>query len=151
MRELDRWTAAEGKRPVTVDGKPASSTDPQTWTTYEQVHSKPHGVMLGGGLACIDLDRCINRRGKLAPWAKTIIAAAPGAVVERSLSRRGLHVFGLLPEAKGIRHGCVEIYSKARFIRTTEDIYRIGGLVDLAPAVKKATQLLREGSVPAAK
>ena len=151
MRELDRWTAAEGKRPVTVDGAPASSTDAQTWASYEQVKGLPHGVMLGGGLACIDLDGCISRRGKLAPWAKAIIAAVPGAVVEKSLSRRGLHVFGLLPEAKGIRRGCVEVYSRSRFIRTTEDIYRPGGLVDLGPAVKKAAQLLREGSVPAMK
>jgi hypothetical protein len=42
----------------------------------------------------------------------------------------------------------VEIYSRARFIRTTEDIYRMGGLVDLAPAVKMAAALQREGRIP---
>lgn len=148
MRDLPRWTAADGKRPVTVAGSPASTTKPETWTTHAEVQGGPHGVMLGGGLACIDLDHCITRRGKVADWAAEIIRAVPGAVVERSVSRRGLHVFGLFPEGPGRRRGCVEVYSRTRFIRTTEDIYRMGGLVDLAPAVRVATALQREGRIP---
>ncbi|QGU03113.1 hypothetical protein CKALI_11345 [Corynebacterium kalinowskii] len=148
MRQLDRWTVADGKRPVTACGAPASSTDASTWGSYEQVSSRPHGIMLGGGIACIDLDHCINGRGQLAPWASEIINAAPGAVVERSMSGRGLHVFGLLPEAPGRRRGHAEVYSRARFIRTTENIYRPGRLVDLEPAVKKLNALARAGDIP---
>ena len=148
IHELDRWTAADGKRPVTPEGSPASSTDATTWRSYVEVKDHDHGVMLGGGLACIDLDGCLSPRGKLAPWAEEIIRAAPGAVVERSVSKRGLHVFGLLPETKGTRAGSAEIYSRARFIRTTEDIYRPGTLVDLAPTVARIRALHRAGAIP---
>ncbi|AWY06449.1 hypothetical protein PBI_COLLEEN_1 [Corynebacterium phage Colleen] len=148
MRELPRWTAAAGKRPVTTDGAPASSTDAQTWTSHEEVVGGPHGVMLGGGLACIDLDHCLSARGKLAPWAREIIDAVPGAVVERSVSKRGIHIFGLLPEAPGRRRGRAEVYSRARFIRTTEDIYRVGKIIDLQPAVTKLNSLERRGEIP---
>lgn len=151
MRELDRWVAADGKRPLTVAGRPASSTDPSTWSTHSEVAAGPHGVMLGGGLACIDLDDCLNSRGRLADWAADILAAVPGAVVERSLSGRGLHIFGLLPEAPGRRRGNAEVYSRSRFIRTTEAIYRPGSLVDLAPAVAKLTTLANRGEIPAGK
>lgn len=109
----------------------------------------PHGVMLGGGLACIDLDHCLSARGKLAPWAKEIIDAVPGAVVERSVSGRGLHIFGLLPEAPGRRRSKAEVYSRARFIRTTEDIWRAGKIIDLQPAVNKLHSLERRGEIPA--
>ena len=148
MRQLDRWTVADGKRPVTVSGTAASSTRPETWATHAEVKDQPHGVMLGGGLACIDLDHCINRRGHLAPWAREILNSVPGAVVERSVSKSGLHIFGLLPEAPGRKQGRVETYSRERFIRTTEDIYRQGSLVDLGPAVKKIASLVKGGSIP---
>lgn len=148
LRDLPRWTAANGKRPITPSGRPASSTDESTWTSYDNVANLPHGIMLGGGIACIDLDRCINRRGQVASWAQKIISTVPTAVVERSVSGRGLHIFGLLPESKGTRRGCAEIYSRARFIRTTENIFRAGCLVDLAPAVTVIERMHRNGEIP---
>lgn len=145
MRALPRWTSAAGKRPITPTGTPASSTDPGTWSSYSEVAGGPRGVMLGGGLACIDLDHCIGPRGGLSALARAVLAAVPGAVVEKSISGRGLHVFGLLPEAPGIRRAGVEVYSRARFIRTTEDIYRPGSLVDLSPALDVLAGVLAPG------
>lgn len=149
MRDQPRWTAANGKRPVTVKGAPASSTNPATWTTYDQVKDQDHGIMLGGGIGCIDLDHCLTPRGKVKDWAKPILAACKGAVIEKSLSGRGLHIFGLMLEAPGHKYGSVEVYSRQRFIRTTERIWRAGKLIDLAPAAALAGQLFKRGAIPA--
>lgn len=121
-----RWVRARGKRPVTVGGSPASSTDPATWSSHAAVVASRAGdglgVMLGGGLACLDLDDCFED-GHLASWARTAVESLDGPVlfVERSMSGRGLHVFHESPEGPGSRRGGVELYKKSRFIRTTFD------------------------------
>lgn len=143
-----RWAKSDGKRPVTITGAPASSTDPAGWCGYEDVKTGPHGFMLGGGFACIDLDQCLNRRGVIARWALAIIKAVPGAFVEKSISGKGLHVFGLAPEGPGRRIGPVEWYSSSRFIRMTEQVYRPGDLVALAPAWKMIERLHQKDQLP---
>lgn len=147
MREATRWVCADRKRPITTTGAPASSTAPGTWTDWASVKGKPHGFMLGGGFACIDLDDCFTGK-QLQPWAKTILDAAPGAWAERSISGNGLHIFGLLPEAKGRRFGQAEIYSDKRFIRTTCNVHQPGELVPLRAAVKLIQRLAKAGVVP---
>ena len=116
-----QWTRRVGKRPVMVDGSPASSTRPATWSTYRAVKSSAvgdgFGVMLGRGLACIDLDGCLDG-DDLAAWARDAIDVEP-VWVERSLSGTGLHVFHLAPEAPGTMRDGVERYSRARFIAVT--------------------------------
>lgn len=148
MLAARRWVAADGKRPVMVDGSPASSTRSETWTDHSSVERNPFGFMLGAGFACIDLDYCLNQRGRPYPWAQEIIKSAPGAYVERSVSGRGLHIFGLLPEGPGKRVGRVEYYSTARFIRMTGKVYRPGELVALSPAVKTIQRLHKAGEIP---
>lgn len=107
--------------------------------------------MLGAGFACIDLDDCISTSGALAPWAKQIIEAVPAAFVEKSVSGRGLHIFGLIPEGPGRKVGRAEVYSRARFIRTTGDVWQSGDLVALAPAVAEIGKLSTAGLIPAGK
>ena len=134
LREEQRWVRADHKRPIRVNGSAASSVNPSTWSLYSDVLSGPgdgYGVMLGGGYACIDLDDCFDERGKPTGIAAAVLRKNPKAFVERSMSGRGLHVFGLLPEAVGIRRDGMEVYSMARFIRVTEDVYRPGILTDL--------------------
>ena len=121
-----RWVRASGKRPVTIEGVPASSTNSATWSSHcDVVTSKAGdglGVMLGGGLACLDLDDCFEG-GRISPWAREAIDSlgAPVLLCERSVSGRGLHVFHECPEGPGRRVGGVEHYSRARFIRVTFD------------------------------
>ena len=121
-----RWVRARGKRPVMVDGRAASSTDSSTWSSHAAVVASRAGdglgVMLGGGLACLDLDDCFEG-GRLASWARAAVESLEGPVlfVERSMSGRGLHVFHEAPEGPGSRRGGVELYKKSRFIRTTFD------------------------------
>ena len=61
----DKWT----KLPTQVGGRPASSTDPRTWTSWLEVRDLPRrGWVLGEGIGCIDLDDCIDGDGAVAPW-----------------------------------------------------------------------------------
>lgn len=134
MRSQDRWTRADGKRPVTPGGAPASSTNPRTWSSFEAVQDGAgdgFGVMLGDGLAVVDLDNCIDVRGRLSPLARSVVEKNPQAFIEKSVSGRGLHVFGRLPSRRGRKLAGMEIYSTARFVRTTGDVYQAGGLDDL--------------------
>ncbi|ALA67566.1 DNA primase [Corynebacterium lactis RW2-5] len=147
MTSSPRWVMADHKRPLRVDGSPASSTNQATWTEFSKVAKKPHGFMLGGGFACIDLDHCF-KDGKLQRWASRIIDAAPGAFIERSVSGDGLHIFGLLPEGKGRNYGRVEVYSAARFIRTTANVWARGELIALTNTVKTIDEMNRAGKLP---
>lgn len=146
MRGLPRWTRADGKRPIQADGWPASSTDPTTWSTWAETRSgcgNGQGVMLGGGLVCIDLDRAFRPDGTLTSIAERVLGACPGAWVETSVSGQGLHVFGTGFERPGRKVDTeegtsVELYSRARFIRVTGHTYRAGGLpaIDLNEVIR---------------
>lgn len=137
LREGERWTRAEGKLPVMPNGRVASSTDPATWGSYADCQAGAgdgFGVMLGGGLACIDLDNCFMD-GELSPFAQRIVEMNAGAYVEVSMSGNGLHIFGEFSEVSGVRRSGFEFYSRARFIRVTGDVFRgmdgRGGVVRL--------------------
>ena len=47
--------------PIRVDGRPASSTDPSSWTTFENAKnvSDRLGFALGAGIGCLDFDTVI--------------------------------------------------------------------------------------------
>ncbi|WJZ00501.1 hypothetical protein CHAN_09485 [Corynebacterium hansenii] len=118
-----------------VDGRPASSINPRTWAEFADVQSGAgdgFGVMLGGGVGCIDLDGALDDRGRVvSAVARAVLEANPGAWVEVSVSGRGLHVFGLLREGPGVRRDGLEVYSRGRFIRVTGRVFRPGRLVPL--------------------
>lgn len=126
-----RWTRADGKRPVTPAGTPASSTNPSTWSEFTDVQQGAgdgYGIMLGDGIGCYDLDNVVDADGSLLDAAAEVVAgiAEPIIFAERSVSGRGLHVFVKAVEAPGWRRplvggGAVERYTRARFIRVTGD------------------------------
>lgn len=125
FHEQRRWVRADGKRPITVDGRSASSTDPATWVHFCEVTAGPGdglGVMLGGGLGCYDLDGAVHN-GVIKPWARSFIDSIPEPIIhtEKSMSGRGVHVFVQADEGRGSRRavgdGHVERYTRARFIR----------------------------------
>src|SRR5699024_10345607 len=86
----NRWVRAMKKRPIMVDGSPASSTNPATWASWDAVKKSSAGdgvgVMLGDGLACIDLDHCFDDSGELLPWASSAIESVKPVFIERSMS-----------------------------------------------------------------
>src|SRR5690606_14681874 len=69
-----RWVRHDRKRPITRDGRPASSTDPSTWSTYrEAARSKAGdglGFVLGDGIACLDIDHCLDGQGRPSEEAR---------------------------------------------------------------------------------
>jgi primase-polymerase (primpol)-like protein len=126
LTSLDRFVRfMPDKRPVTISGKPASSTDSATWSSYKVSASSTSGegigFVLGAGIGCIDLDHCFID-GVLASWASDVVEANPATFIEVSRSGEGLHLFGLLAEGPGrkIRDGRnVEVYSVGRYIALT--------------------------------
>lgn len=126
LTSLDRWAARDGKRPVQLTGQAASSTDPGTWTTYAAVAERPHGVMLGDGLACWDLDDVLDESGVLHPDAVAVLdqVGRRALWVERSMSGHGLHVFVRGEQAPARVGKRVSYYSWGRFIAVTGDRYR---------------------------
>lgn len=87
--------------------------------------------MLGGGLAVHDLDDCFTEDGRLAGWARDVLAGVESPLfVERSQSGRGLHVFVEAPEGRGSRPvmpggGRHEFYSWGRFVKVTFDEFQL--------------------------
>src|SRR5690606_22751398 len=134
LTERARWVRHAAKRPITTKGKPASSTDPATWSTYEAATRSTAGdglgFVLGDGIACLDLDHCLID-GRPTPAAQSILDRVPGAYVEVSPSGDGLHVWGTAPEQPGRRRAGFEVYSVGRYMTVTGTVYRRGGLVDL--------------------
>ena len=128
LRDLDRWVRFDAtKRPLTIDGAWASSTNPATWSTYLEAAASPAGVgvgfvLNGDGVVCVDLDHCVDGN-RLAGWAADLLANCPATFIERSVSGTGLHVWGTGLVSKGRRlqigDGGIEVYGTSRYIAVT--------------------------------
>ncbi len=114
-------------------GKFAESNDPKTWTDLETAcsYAKEHGGTALGfaldgtdGIACIDLDGCIDESGKRSALADEVLAKCGKTYSEQSVSGRGIHVFG---KTKGAdlrsfsKDGDMEYYQDRHFITMTGD------------------------------
>lgn len=123
-----RWVRrTASKRPITPTGRPASSTDPSTWSSHAAAARSRAGtglgfVLNGDGIACIDLDHCLDG-GSVAPWAREILDRCPPTYVEISPSGDGLHIWGLADIPHGRRlavdGGTAEIYGTGRYLTVT--------------------------------
>lgn len=130
LRRLPRWVRRSAdKIPLTTNGGAASSTRSSTWSTYEAAAASDIGaglgfVLNGDGIACVDIDHCLDSRGHVAKWAADIVAAMPTTYVEVSPSGDGLHVWGFATVDKGRRSGGVEVYGSGRYITITGKRWR---------------------------
>jgi hypothetical protein len=127
LRGLRRWTRHDHKRPIKVSGKPASCTDPTTWTTYKKARASTAGDGLGfvlsdDGIAGLDINHCVVD-GVLTLGALTILDLLPDTYAEISPSGHGVRLFCRANVVKGRRftsHGVpVEVYGAARFLTVT--------------------------------
>jgi primase-polymerase (primpol)-like protein len=130
-----RWVRRNAQKvPLTIEGRAASSTNPKTWTSYKKAAASNIGVglgfVLGDGIGCIDLDHCINE-GVVTEWAREILHQVGPTYVEVSPSGEGLHLWGYLEEAPGIRRKGVEVYSVGRYITITGKVFMAAPLRDL--------------------
>ena len=130
MMKRDTWARADDKRPIQVNGRAASSTDPRTWAQFDDVKDGPgdgYGIFMGQGLGVIDIDHCLTDSGLIKPWGRDVLRGIkePVVFVEVSKSGRGLHVFIIAAEAPGrcerMGDGAVERYTRDRFVVTTGD------------------------------
>jgi len=137
------------KVPFSVNGKPAKSNDPETWSDFETVVERM-GEFDGIGFMfskddpfCgIDLDGCRDTlTGRIAEWAKSIIVSM-GSYAEVSPSATGVKIFcrakwvgtGKKTEIKGAdkigdKTPAIEVYDHVRFFTMTGQ--RLQGMVDV--------------------
>lgn len=145
MRKRPNWVAITtfekengklGKRPIDCNtGKYASDSDSATWADFDTAckFAKENGLLtlayaLDGEdkIACIDLDGCIQENGDFTELAHKTFNLGKGTYCERSVSGKGLHIFG---KTDGMdlrsfsKDGDMEFYRKARFIAVTGDYY----------------------------
>lgn len=120
---------AQDKRPLTTTGAPASSTDPTTWSDFDEAATSEVGaglgfVLNGDGIICVDLDHCLDGRGRPTPEVAELLEQLPPTYVEVSPSGDGLHVWGLGDVPRGRRTAGFEVYGTGRYITITAKRYR---------------------------
>ena len=95
-RTKSKWT----KRPVQADGKPASSTDAATWTTFTAAmlayQRSPDiagiGFVLGDGFAGVDLDGCVDPESGEADGYVTEVCERLDSYSEINPSKTGIKI-----------------------------------------------------------
>jgi hypothetical protein len=148
LKELDQWVlwryeTRQGKRtkvPYQINVRPASTTNPSTWTTFDDAINawrrntqRYAGVgfvfTLEDDLVGLDLDNCLGEEEGLKPWACEIVGQFSDTYVEISPRGRGLKVWarGSLPaNLPGVRvaDGRIELYDHARYFAVTGRVFR---------------------------
>jgi len=98
------------------------------------------GFNVSGKVGSIDIDHCVGEEGELSGTAKEVLAMLPDAFAEYSPSRRGLHLYFIVPEEfifdadeyyiNSRKHG-LEIYlpgATKHFLTVTGFICRAGSM-----------------------
>lgn len=156
LRQLKRWvmwryvsrrkpdgTQVWAKMPMTLDGRVASSTDEQTWSSYDDAVDTlimggfdGIGVVLGDGWHGIDLDDCRDpASGELTDLAQEFLHRVAG-YAEVSPSGTGLKLIGRtnLDGSRTKKEAGVECYTDSRYFTVTG--HTLNGHVAVAPSVQ---------------
>ena len=133
LKQLNQWvcTRSDSKVPMKAfENKAASSTDPQTWATFDTAEEAVSNgfydycgfVFADNGFVGIDIDTGYDEDGFISPIAATIIGKCK-SYTERSKSGRGFHILlrGTLPFKGKNNLAGVEIYKSARYFIMTGD------------------------------
>lgn len=128
-----KWT----KMPVRCDGSAASSTDANTWDTFDNVveaYQKNHmpagiGFVLGDGYAGVDLDKCYDPDADEADPIIAEVVSRIGSYTELSPSNTGVKILakGSIPKGRrqsqpGSKYD-VECYDSDRFFTITGQLW----------------------------
>lgn len=152
-----------------VTGKPASSTDPSTWATYEECEKAVSkfkysglGYVFNEDYIAIDLDNVIDEKGNMLPDVILLLEGLD-SYTEYSQSKRGVHVIlskgaitlnknsAKLPVTKAQLQRCtrqgtkvpsIEMYTKGRYFAITGNIYNGHNIIK--ENTKEARRLYRE-------
>lgn len=155
LQELDQWVlwkniTRDGKStkiPFSVYGKSASSTDPATWTSFDNVvstfdESQHSGIgfvfTANDPLVGIDLDGCRDpETGTVADWAQDEVIRF-SSYTEISPSRTGLKIWITadsqlmkgrkkelrVPPITALKDPAIECYTQGRYFAVTGQIYK---------------------------
>lgn len=126
------WRYENGKKPpYQISGQPADVSSPETFAPFSEVTPllpayDGMGVLIRGGIGCIDLDHCIQG-GKLSGTARQVLDMFQ-SYTEKSPRGEGIHIFFLLPSRfqfdadkylnKNTGAG-LEIYTSGRYMTCT--------------------------------
>lgn len=139
-----RWT----KVPKTPSKRNASTTNADTWSTFDQAKAAYQkggfdgvGFVLTNGIAGVDLDHATNPDGVPAEWAAGVLERFSGTYRERSPSGEGFRIFAHgQPRrcGKGGPVNYIEVYAKdsPRYLTVT------GHALDDVPDVTEQQQPL---------
>jgi primase-polymerase (primpol)-like protein len=128
-----RFTDNVRKIPIQSNGNVASVDDPTTWSDFDSVIDSYNGVGLGfvfnqSGIMGIDLDNALGLNGHIKLWAREIISKFPDTYIEKSPSKKGLHILlrGGVEQGRRFRveDGVVEYYSDRRYFTVTGNRYK---------------------------
>lgn len=127
------------KVPYQINGKHASSTDPNTWVTFEEAQASVasfsgigFSISKHTPLLCIDLDHCLDKDGNLTRDDFAIALEASDTYTEVSPSGDGLHIilalddhFSLVANKKVHEDGTAcEAYTENRYFTYTGKPYK---------------------------
>ena len=131
LRRLKQWVCvtADSKVPMqALTYFPASSTNPATWSTFEEalmsvrigIHDYIGFVFNDNGIVGIDIDDGFNENGGVSDLAYDIITLCT-SYTEKSKSGRGFHIFvrGDVPFKGKNNMAGVEVYKTSRFFIMT--------------------------------
>lgn len=174
LRKLPRWVTwhAEGRpgeKPRKVPYAPnrantkASSTDAQTWGTFDQAEGAyldggcaGVGIVLNGdGLVGVDIDHCVAD-GKPSEQAAALLDKLGAGYIEISPSGTGLRAIGygeqLTAGVNGSLDGLkAEFYSTSRYLTLTGKTIKAGPIVPLVgfKAVAESFRAIKKAKVNA--
>lgn len=131
-------------------GGKARSNDPTTWCDFETAyHAKENysglGIMLGNGLVGIDIDHCVDEKGKISTLASNIIDTI-NSYSEYSPSGTGIHILAFAQIDISSEFYCknphngIEIYDKGRFFTITGNQIDDYGVSHCTEAVRSIQQ-----------
>jgi len=143
------------------NNRKASSTDPTTWTSFEQAIETFESSETYNGVGYvfskddpfggIDLDDCRYGDGSLAPWAQKIVDLF-ASYTEISPSENGVKIFfrGRKPQFAGCavkniagnEPGELEVYDQARYFCVTGNIYP-GSVTEVTDCQPQLDELCR--------
>lgn len=157
-----KWNDEKGKKDKYVlsalDGHWAKSNQPETWTDFETaynyaIENNCEGLSFAlnnDGIACIDLDKCIDGEGNRNGVATLISNELKDTYCEKSASGNGLHFFVKDDILAGDKYrnrieteqGEIEVYQSGRFISMTGDI--VGNATSLSKCPAATISSLRK-------
>ena len=124
------------KVPHQSNGKPASVTNPDHWSDFENAlatYQQSNGRLDGIGFVltkndpytALDLDKCHDEEGNCTPTVEEIIKGL-NSYTELSPSGTGIRIFikGSLPPGSRNRKGKFEAYDQDRYVTVTGQIIR---------------------------